>query len=127
MCGGDHLREQFGLLDIHDAKKNVSLAPIFNPIGSVGIFDVRSRSHDDSQFDPNVPFNNREREIAWLTSPHVLAEHFSYYTLQNLRDIRPYEFMGKGWTATDDWARTAHHEDDRVLQHDVADDRRVDH
>lgn len=76
LYGGDHLREQYGLLDIHDAKKKVSLVPIFDPVDSAGIFDIRSRSHDDSQFDPNVPFNNKEREIAWLASHDVLAGHF---------------------------------------------------
>jgi hypothetical protein len=91
--------------DLTDSKKKSQMMPIFQLIGSAGIFDVQARSHDDCQFDPHVPVDTKQAEIAFCATPHVLAEHFSYYELEILRQIPAYEFMGCGWTAVDKWTR----------------------
>jgi hypothetical protein len=91
--------------DLTDSKKKSQMMPIFQLLGSAGIFDVGTRSHDDCQFDAHVPIDAKQTDIAWAATPHILAEHFSYFELQILRDIPAYEFMGCGWSAADKWQR----------------------
>jgi hypothetical protein len=47
--------------DLTDSKKKGQMMPIFQRIGSAGIFDVATRSHDACQFDAHVPIDAKAR------------------------------------------------------------------
>jgi hypothetical protein len=98
--------------DLHDPKKKAVLLPMFNLVGTAGMFDIQPSSMDDCQFDASVPVLTKEKDLALWATPHILAEHFAYYDLQILRGIPAYEFMGD-----------EDYEDDGTLQRDEFDDR----
>jgi len=45
-------------------------------------------------------------DIAFSTSPYILAQHFFYVEMQIIRAISPSEFIGTGWSKTDKWTKT---------------------
>ena len=55
------------------------------------------------RFRHSIPFMKSEENIALSITPIVLAGHITYYELQLLRNLEPYEFVDCSWTKNDKW------------------------
>ena len=91
--------------DFSDAKNKLILSPLINFVGVSGIYDVQQQARSNFKRTEQVPFNAKETKIAFMASPLIIAEHFSYQELLIIKSIQASEFVGCGWTASDKWQR----------------------
>ena len=94
--------------DFQGSSKKANILPLFNLIGSSGVFGLQPSMEENVIWDPSVPFNEKEQVLVFCATPLVLAEHFAYLELQIVRDIPPCEFIGTGWSAIDKWEKAPH-------------------
>ncbi|OHT06374.1 RasGEF domain containing protein [Tritrichomonas foetus] len=94
--------------DFQDSGIRTILSPLVNLAGVTGIYDVQPIVKSNATFNVNVPFNQKESKIAFCTSPLILAEHFTFWELQIIKEIQASEYIGCGWTTSEKWTRAPH-------------------
>lgn len=84
------------------------IGPVMNLIGGASIFEPPAPTPIQFRYDANVPYNSKEKDIIFMSTPSVIAEHLSYIELQLLRNIPASEFVGCGWTSHDKFLKAGH-------------------
>lgn len=90
--------------DFQDASTQHIFSPLINLAGRTGDFQIEPESKIIELRRQEIPFNKKE-ELPFISSPLIIAEHFTYVEIQLLRSIPASEFVGCSWTTSEKWTK----------------------